>query len=332
MLVPLSLALVLAALEAAFRTARYVVRGPNSMLTVAHQELGWVHNTQRMVVQRTNNCGEDVLTLPASSPYIIKYPRWSGGKRLLFLGDSTTHAYEVSTGSAFYDVVETLGNGRYSVWAAGVAGYGSLQEYLLLLRIYDVIRPEIVIWQLDSNDIADNVFELDHASLSSSMKRRPYLDPSSGQLIYRNPAPLIFRVSQAARFLFSRVVGLDMSYEWGIVKTVENWLSPLPEQRRAYEKQGLEVLDYLLGRVRHRYPETRFIGFALMANQKDDTAYAATFHRHGATYWPDFTKRVTEITREPTDCRPWDRHWNHKGNRIAGELITESLDAMKHKR
>lgn len=326
LLVFVSIGLTLMTLEAGFRITQYLVRGPNSMPTVDHDELCWVHNTNRKEVRSTNSCGEEILTLPAASPYVIRSPKNPEGTRILFLGDSTTHAHEVSTGAAYYDTVERLGNGQYAVWAAGMAGYGNFQEYLMLLKIYEEVRPEIIVWQLDSNDVADNVYELDRASLSSPMRPRPYLSPSSGQMTFQNPGLVPFTFSRGARFLFSQLVGLDIRYELGLFHTIEGWLSPTEEERQGLERQGLDVLDRVVGETRRRYPEARLIGLAVMVDSADDSAYEAIFRRHGAEYWADFTAQVRGTTSEPTDCRPWDRHWNHKGNHIAGSLIAEALE------
>jgi hypothetical protein len=323
LLVPLSIGLSVAILEAGFRTTHYLFRGPDSLPTVSDPELGWVHNTTRKPVRRENACGEEVVTLPATHPYIIKYPRDAGGIRLLVLGDSTTHGHEVSTGAAFHDIIEHEGHGRYSVWAAGVGGYGNLQEYLVLRKLYDEIRPDVVIWQLDSNDMADNVYELDHASLSSSMKPRPYLDPVSETITVRNPALLLFDLSQGARYLYSGLAGLEIQYEWNITQTVERWLNPPADRTSELERQGLEVLNYVVREARRRYPETRFIGLSL--SESEDGSFAEIFERHGAEYWRNFTARVRASSTRPTQCLPWDRHWNHEGNRLAGRLIVESL-------
>ena len=325
LLVCVSVGVTVGILEAGFRLTRYLLRGPDSMLTVEDRELGWAHNVRRGEELHTNSCGEEVLTLPAVSPLIVRSPKIPDGRPVLFLGDSTTHAYEVSTGAAYYDTVETLGEGQYSVWAAGVAGYSNLQEYLLLMKIYDEIQPEIIVWQLDSNDVADNVYELDRASLSSPMRTRPYLSPFSGEVTFRNPGLLPFRVSHGARYLYSQLAGVDIRFELGIVPSIERWLSPADGQRAILEQQGLDVLEHMVRETRRRYPRSRVIGLALMADLGEDSAYEEIFRRHGAGYWSRFGSQVRMATSDATDCRPWDRHWNHTGNRVAGRLIVEGL-------
>lgn len=71
--------------------------------------------------------------------------------------------------------------------------------------------------------------------------------------------------------------------------------------------------------------ETETGGFSL--SESDDAAYAELFERHGAEYWRNFTTRVRAGSSRPTQCLPWDRHWNHEGNRIAGKIIAEQLRA-----
>lgn len=309
-------------LEGAVRLSRYVVRGPNSTLTVDDPELGWVHNLKRPKVTRTNSCGEEVVTLTPPNPYIIRYPHTTSGTHVLFLGDSSTHAHEVSTGAAFYDVFEAGGQGQYAVWAAGAGGYGSLQEYLVLQKIYDEVRPNIVIWQLDSNDVGNNVFELDSTSIFNNVKPRPYLNPGSGTIEMRDPGLFLFKISDGARVALPRLIALDVKYKLGFIGAAERWLGSEAENRPMLILRGLRVLDTVLGKAVRSYPQTRFIGFSISG--ADDQEYADVFTKHGAGFWPNFSARVRAHSKQ-TDCLPWDGHWNHEGNRIAGKLIAELL-------
>ena len=56
------------------------------------------------------------------------------------------------------------------------------------------------------------------------------------------------------------------------------------EERQVLERQGLDVLDRVVGETRRRYPEIRLIGLAVMVDSADDSAYEAIFRRHGAEY------------------------------------------------
>jgi hypothetical protein len=63
----------------------------------------------------------------------------------------------VAKGSAFYDHFERRLPYPAKVYAAGVGGYGTAQEYLLLRRLQR-LKPDVVVWQLCNNDIINNVF------------------------------------------------------------------------------------------------------------------------------------------------------------------------------
>ena len=54
-------------------------------------------------------------------------------------------------------MAEQLGD-SFQVFSYGCGGYGSLQEYMILDKYFDIIDPDIIIIQTSSNDISDNYF------------------------------------------------------------------------------------------------------------------------------------------------------------------------------
>jgi len=71
--------------------------------------------------------------------------------KLLVVGDSITQAYTVSDGEAYFDHLARGGPG-VELFVYGCGGYGTLQEYLIVDRYFDEIRPHKVLWQLSGND------------------------------------------------------------------------------------------------------------------------------------------------------------------------------------
>jgi len=103
---------------------------------------------------------------------------------VLFIGDSYTHAVEVSRTKTYYEILATYL--PFECFAYGAAGYGTLQEYLLLEKYMNIIDPDNIILQLCSNDIIDNYSAMEKISTYKVGKKRPYLN-KYGDIIYETP-------------------------------------------------------------------------------------------------------------------------------------------------
>src|SRR5437867_3136868 len=93
----------------------------------------------------------------------------SSRPKLLVVGDSFTHALEVSDDKTYYALLgDRLGA---EVFAYGAGGYGTLQESLVLDEYVDIIKPDAILWQFCSNDFVNNDLELESMSYYNSTKR-----------------------------------------------------------------------------------------------------------------------------------------------------------------
>ncbi|MEM7390750.1 MAG: SGNH/GDSL hydrolase family protein, partial [Verrucomicrobiota bacterium] len=222
---------------------------------IRDSEFGVIQNTGAVERVRKNACGEEVVWKPPADPHITRFPRHSDGISILFLGDSFTHALQVSTGRAYYDVLEERAGARFSVFAAAMSGYGHAQEFLLLNKVYDRIRPDIVVWQLTNNDVRDNVYVFDRKALINGAKKpKPYYDPDTGRMEVVHPGGWWLRNSAFCRFLFHAAVTLDHRFQWKLMKRLEKRRRPKGEQLRALHARGLRVLDALLAKAKAAYP------------------------------------------------------------------------------
>lgn len=124
-------------------------------------------------------------------------------QKILFIGDSYTHAIDVSDHKTYFALIQQQLD--VEVFAYGCGGYSSLQEYMILDLYLDQIKPDIVIWQFTSNDFINNDFELEFASYrNNNSMRRPYLDDKL-HVIYRTPKRFgIFRnwINHNSKFLY----------------------------------------------------------------------------------------------------------------------------------
>ena len=87
---------------------------------------------------------------------------------IMFVGDSFVWGYDVEARDRFTERLrEQLSSAR--IINAGVPGYGTDQEYLLLNRIWNVTRPDVVVLIFCSNN--------DRADNSSNLRYAGYLKP-----------------------------------------------------------------------------------------------------------------------------------------------------------
>jgi hypothetical protein len=79
-----------------------------------------------------------------------------GSPRILFIGDSFTWGFDVEAKDRFTEILRQK-MPQADIVNAGVPGYGTDQEYLLLEKMWDAIKPDVVVLMYCSdNDRFDN--------------------------------------------------------------------------------------------------------------------------------------------------------------------------------
>ena len=159
--------------------------------TFLDQEFGWLPKSDFQDAYTMKTHGDDPFD------YDVNYTTDQNGFRVwgdvnsekpifFFVGDSYVQAVEVSTDKTFYSYIgDSLG---VEVFAFGQAGYGSLQEKMILEKYIDVIQPDFIILQTCDNDFVDNYAPLEYHSKYRVGLRRPYYN-LSGTIDYRRPMP-----------------------------------------------------------------------------------------------------------------------------------------------
>ena len=182
--------------------------------------------------------------------------------KVLTIGDSMTHTTDVSDDKTYYAIMQdTL---DVEMFAYGVGGVGTLQEFLALDRYLDIIKPDIVLWQFCSNDLVNNSPELETASKrNNNGMTRPYL--VDGDIVYLLPKGrfAIFRefASRYSRFLAAIFHRVDKLQAANNNYSVEDDIVRDGFQHAGFLR-ATRVTDTLMGKVRARTGNIPILSFS----------------------------------------------------------------------
>ncbi|MEE8607365.1 MAG: hypothetical protein V3S55_07170, partial [Nitrospiraceae bacterium] len=174
--------------------------------------------------------------------------------KVLVIGDSMTHALEVSNDKTYYSVLNHS-MPIFEVFAYGAGGYGTLQEYMILDRFIELIEPEVVIIQASWTDFVNNHYALERKSTLTDMRmRRPYLT-LDGNTMYALPSrsSKLRDLANKSRFL---------NFVWLFIeRRLPTWLTDSSEYRiiagqQSYPafKDAIEITDRIFKKIKSRVP------------------------------------------------------------------------------
>jgi hypothetical protein len=290
-------------------------------------ELGWAL-VANQGTKLPNACGEMVNIAPHPSRYLLRTAKGTTGPTILFIGDSFTHAYTVNTGEAFYDWVEKLLPFPTRIYAGGVAGYGNVQENLLIKKIMATtgLHPDLIVWQICGNDLINNVYELEtHEPANNNGMPRPYYDPATKTITIRDPTITLrsyylgetlsrFRLAVLA---LAAAIKVDLALGLGYFPNIFSGpISLPPEQLHAAEARGVAVTQAMVDDIAERLPDTILVGFGVGVNRE---LIAPIFNGP--------RRRWLDIPFAPDLCPP-DTHWNDRGHEQVGQFLAARLLAI----
>ena len=105
-------------------------------------------------------------------------------KRIMFIGDSFCYGYGVNQNETFVELLRDKIS-DFELFNCGISGYGTDQEYLLLRKYFDIIKPDIVFLLYCENDIIDNILNNNYLGYY-----KPYFIEQDGSIIPKGiPVP-----------------------------------------------------------------------------------------------------------------------------------------------
>jgi hypothetical protein len=254
--------------------------------------------------------------------------------RILVIGDSHTQARYASDDKTWF---AEMGRRLHAqVFAYGAAGYGTLQELMVIEEFLDRIDPDAIILQVCTNDVVNNSVDLERLSLGNnpSPMVRPYyrLD---GSVLYALPARAgvlglmdsvppwdsdVRLIRLARRAVMMTYIRLFNSQ--GIEAAIEK--NPdIPLYRNA-----LAVTEVLFKRIRAKAGARPLFAFVEGVYPPFQPDLEALLHKAGFIVISDVPVQMTKARKEGQEVGAADEtHWNEKGNKMVGEIVARALNS-----
>lgn len=292
------------------------------------QELGWrATENHEEVLTKTTKGGQLYTVHRSQRLHGFRHfgDLTSPKPRLLVIGDSFTQAAAVSDGKTYPALLSQLLG--MEVFAYGAGGYGTLQEYMILDRYFDEIRPDLILWQFCINDFINNDHELELASTKNNNGlTRPYW--VNGAIAHLSPTPRWQQtrewINHHSRFLYFIVSRIDRLRAVTNTASVEVAIQAEGFQHAGF-RRAVQVTDELMGRVRARVGDTPILAFSCDTTEPYNEAFSAISVHYGIEYWTDLPDVIQQALSRGEDVQTPDDHWNESGHRLVAGMIARHM-------
>ena len=247
--------------------------------------------------------------------------------KILVIGDSFTHAVNVSDDKTYYAYIrDSL---HVDVFAYGGSGYGTLQEYFILDKYLDLIKPDLILWQYCQNDFINNSAELEiESKWNNNGLVRPYW--VNGHIVYVLPKKYNERIrkfaieySRLLHFIISRVDRLSAHLP---VESIETHIESEGAGHPGFSRSIL-VTEDLMSKVKARAGQVPVFAFSVGDGHAFYTdAFRQISSHHGIFFFGDVEVAIRAAEDKGVVVREKDgAHWNETGHQIVGEVLTSYL-------
>ncbi len=318
----LSGALALPLLEGLLRLEYATRQWYKPSLAFLDDELGWLPTPDLSTRYTKRGYGE--ISYSTNGDGFRRFGDPSSSKtRIWAVGDSTTQAYQVSDGEAYYDVLAELHPGL-EVFGYGVGGYGTVQQAMVLERFWNRIQPDVVIWQLCANDFINNDWELESSSNeNNNHMARPYLGEDD-RIELRHPDRGLGWLAQRS-LLGRRLAVLASSIRKSRRGSIEGELRPdAPAVRRAVATTR-RAIELSMAAA----PDVTFLAFFVASPEEYPWEAAARDEVCALPRLeclPEVAEAIARARRAGVTVDGGeDPHWNAAGHEIVARVLFERL-------
>ncbi|MBK6933237.1 MAG: SGNH/GDSL hydrolase family protein [Saprospirales bacterium] len=253
----------------------------------------------------------------------------AGRKKVLFLGDSYTACAQTSDDRLYYKL---LGDSLpIEVFAYGAAGYSNAQQYLVLEKYLQAVQPDLVVWQLCSNDFIDNYWELEKVAGYHVRMRRPYI-LEDGSITHKLAAEYPRNVKPWSHFLYyilKRIAEARGTFDKPPAEPAEKFIA---EQNMAYEPfaRSVRMTDAIFKKMKALVlPQTRLLVFNADGYQPQYDQFARLCQENGLAFAGSLPDYVQAFEARGECIRTDDGyHWNNRGNELVAAFLKPFIERM----
>ncbi|MEM9545091.1 MAG: SGNH/GDSL hydrolase family protein [Bacteroidota bacterium] len=290
-------------------------------------ELGWLPKAHYSSSYEMSTHGDDPIT------YNVQYEtkehgfrQWgdvnSSKPKFLFIGDSYVQAVEVSNDKTFfYHVGDSL---NLEVFAFGQAGYGTLQQKMILEKYLPLIKPDLIVLQTCDNDFVDNFAPLEYNSKYKVGLRRPYYD-MEGNIDYRKPVPKWKEVVDKSKFLGLLRKKIENTFKGKDEKSAQDLMFELEEAYPPYAS-SLQITDKLMSEIKSLAGDIPIVAFSASPFEPQLTAFKELSESSGIPFDDGIGKEIQRLSWHKKKVYSQDGyHWSEKGHRKVSKLLIAYL-------
>jgi hypothetical protein len=248
-------------------------------------------------------------------------------KKVMFIGDSFTHAMEVSDDKTYFSIISKVL--PLEIFAYGSLGYGNLQEYMIVDKYIDFINPDILVIQLTCNDIVDNSYELDGQSdRYLHATSRPYLT-EDGQLIKLNPRSNPFLWETAREYsvvLYRLLVAIQRTKEiMGLSGvTIEDEIVTEGPDHPGFKRASL-ITNKLFAMIKKRSAQRKIFAFIVDDVPPFYGKLKEICRMNNIEIIEGITDTLSKAENVGLETKAYDDHWNELGHKIVADVIIEHI-------
>lgn len=300
--------------------------------SIMDEELGWLPKANYSSSYKMHTHGDNPIEwevdYETSKNGFRTWPDKDSNKpKVLLIGDSFVQAVEVSTNKTFYSyIADSL---DIDIFAFGQAGYGTLQQKMILAKYKDQISPDLIILQTCDNDFIDNHGPLENNSKYTVGLRRPYydLDGNLEYVAYKEPIAKWKKFIDKSKFLGLLRQKVEYTFFKKEEKSSQDLMAELGDKYEPYS-DAQKITSRVLKEIKTIAGETPIVAFSASSYEPQLSAFRKLSQSAEIPFYDSIGVKIIEASWHMKPVFSSDGfHWSEEGHyRVANLLINDLIE------